>query len=77
VLVDARAAALVLDRSHALPTAIGPFRSHAQADTWAPPPALLGPVAYVDIDGTIVPTDGQCKAGMDISYKGIRGYGPA
>jgi Transposase DDE domain group 1 len=37
---------------------------------------LLGPVAYVDIDGTIVPTDGKRKAGMGLSYKGIWGYGP-
>jgi Transposase DDE domain group 1 len=37
---------------------------------------LLGPVAYVDVDGTIVPTDGKRKAGMGLSYKGIWGYGP-
>ena len=37
---------------------------------------LLGPVAYIDVDGTIVGTGGQHKAGMDISYKGIWGYAP-
>jgi len=37
---------------------------------------LLGPVAYLDADGTIAPTTGQHKAGMDISYKGIWGYAP-
>ena len=37
---------------------------------------LLGPIAYVDVDGTIAPTCGQHKAGMDISYKGIWGYAP-
>ena len=37
---------------------------------------LLGPVAYIDVDGTIVPTSGQRKAGMDMSYKGIWGYAP-
>ena len=37
---------------------------------------LLGPIAYIDIDGTIAPTCGQHKAGMDISYKGIWGYAP-
>lgn len=37
---------------------------------------LLGPIAYLDVDGTIVPTYGECKAGMDISYKGIWGYAP-
>jgi hypothetical protein len=34
---------------------------------------LLGPVAYLDVDGTIAPTYGQRKAGMDMSYKGIWG----
>jgi len=37
---------------------------------------LPGPIAYLDTDGTIVPTEGQRKAGMDISYKGIWGYAP-
>ncbi|WP_432990683.1 IS1380 family transposase [Dactylosporangium sp. CA-233914] len=37
---------------------------------------LLSEVAYVDVDGTIVPTTGQLKQGMDISYKGIWGYAP-
>jgi hypothetical protein len=37
---------------------------------------LLGPVAYIDADGTIAPTYGQRKAGMDMSYKGIWGYAP-
>ena len=36
----------------------------------------LGPVAYIDTDGTIAPTYGEHKAGMDISYKGIWGYAP-
>ena len=37
---------------------------------------LLGPVTYVDVDGTLAPTYGAKKAGMDISYKGIWGYAP-
>jgi Transposase DDE domain group 1 len=36
----------------------------------------LWPIAYMDIDGTIAPTSGACKAGMDTSYKGIWGYAP-
>ncbi|MCP4493383.1 MAG: IS1380 family transposase, partial [Gammaproteobacteria bacterium] len=32
--------------------------------------------ALIDIDGTIAPTYGECKDGMDISYKGIWGYAP-
>jgi hypothetical protein len=37
---------------------------------------LLGPIAYVDVDGTTAPTSGGHKAGMDINYKGIWGYAP-
>ena len=37
---------------------------------------LLGQVAYIDIDGTLAPTTGCKKDGMDISYKGIWGYHP-
>jgi hypothetical protein len=37
---------------------------------------LLGPVAFIDTDGTIAPTWGEHKAGMDMSYKGIWGYAP-
>lgn len=37
---------------------------------------LLGPITYLDVDGTIAPTYGEYKAGMDISYKGIWGYSP-
>lgn len=37
---------------------------------------LLGPIAYLDADGTIVGTSGSRKQGMDMSYKGIWGYAP-
>ena len=37
---------------------------------------LLGPITYLDVDGTIVPTTGSRKQGMDMSYKGIWGYAP-
>jgi len=37
---------------------------------------LFGPITYMDIDGTIAPTGGKFKEGMDISYKGIWGYAP-
>jgi hypothetical protein len=32
--------------------------------------------AFLDIDGTIAPTFGECKGGMALSYKGIWGYAP-
>src|SRR5579863_549438 len=32
--------------------------------------------AILDADGTIAPTCGECKQGMDMSYKGIWGYHP-
>lgn len=37
---------------------------------------LFGEVAFLDADGSIVPTTGEFKQGMDISYKGIWGYAP-
>jgi hypothetical protein len=37
---------------------------------------LLDPVAYIDVDGTLAPTYGKRKQGMDISYKGVWGYAP-
>jgi len=39
------------------------------------PPAFFER-AVIDADGTLAPTCGQCKEGMDISYKGQWGYHP-
>ena len=32
--------------------------------------------AFLDMDGTVIETTGQCKQGMDISYSGVWGYHP-
>ena len=32
--------------------------------------------AWIDMDGTLARTEGECKEGMDISHKGIWGYHP-
>jgi hypothetical protein len=40
------------------------------------PEAFVRQRAVIDADGSIAPTFGQCKAGMDISYDGQWGYHP-
>ena len=37
---------------------------------------LTGETARIDADGSIVPTTGECKQGMDMSFKGVWGYHP-
>ena len=43
---------------------------------WANQPDLFFEQAILDGDGTMVETDGECKQGMDISWKGQWGYHP-
>ena len=43
---------------------------------WARQPASFFDEARIDMDGTLVPTCGECKAGMDIAYNGTWGYHP-
>jgi hypothetical protein len=43
---------------------------------WARQPAEFFEQARIDMDGTMVETTGECKAGMDISYDGKWGYHP-
>jgi hypothetical protein len=53
---------------------------HAMDDVrpkvWAKLPRKLRDLAVIDVDGTLAPTEGECKAGMGISYKGNWGYHP-
>jgi hypothetical protein len=48
----------------------------ARLKVWARQPKKFFDRATIDLDGTLVVTTGECKAGMDISYKGTWGYHP-
>jgi Transposase DDE domain group 1 len=62
----------------------GPQHVHALLDVlnearlkvWAEQPDAFFDEARIDMDGTLVTTSGECKAGMDINYKGQWGYHP-
>jgi hypothetical protein len=41
---------------------------------WARQPQSFFDEARIDMDGVLVPTSGECKAGMDIAYDGTWGY---
>jgi hypothetical protein len=43
---------------------------------WEKQPEDFLSQAFIDIDGTIAGTLGECKGGMALSYKGIWGYAP-
>ncbi len=43
---------------------------------WAKQPDAFFEQATIDMDGTLVPTTGECKQGMDIAYDGTWGYHP-
>lgn len=47
-----------------------------RVDVWRQQDDAFFNQATIEMDGTMVETTGQCKAGMDISYKGIWGYHP-
>jgi hypothetical protein len=86
VFLDALSAQRIPD-----PTTAGDFcRRFTEADVWTLQGvfnqcrqkvwALQGPAffrrAILDADGTLAPTTGECKQGMDISYDGQWGYHP-
>src|SRR5271157_330411 len=43
---------------------------------WQQQPEGFLAEAFIDVDGTIAGTYGECKGGMALSYKGIWGYAP-
>jgi hypothetical protein len=48
----------------------------ARAKVWKKNDAAFFKRAIIDVDGTIAETNGECKEGMDMSYKGVWGYAP-
>jgi Transposase DDE domain group 1 len=43
---------------------------------WKEQPVDFFDEAFLDADGTMAPSDGRCKQGVDLSYKGVWGYHP-
>jgi hypothetical protein len=43
----------------------------ARLRVWAQQPAEFFDTVIIEADGTMVPTDAECKHGVDINYKGV------
>jgi Transposase DDE domain group 1 len=50
--------------------------NRARLAVWKVQPKGFLAEAFIDVDGTIAGTLGECKAGVGLSYKGIWGYAP-
>jgi hypothetical protein len=50
--------------------------NEARLRAWGEQPADFFDEAFLDADGTIAPSDGWCKQGVDISYNGVWGDHP-
>jgi hypothetical protein len=50
--------------------------NEARLNVWRRQPKSFFDEAIVDLDGTIAPTDGECKQGIDINYKKLWSYHP-
>ena len=50
--------------------------NRARLNVWQRQPKEFFDEAFIDMDGTLTVTTGECKEGMDISYKGEWGYHP-
>ena len=47
-----------------------------RVQVWQQQAAAFLEHAVIEADGTLVPTTGECKRGMDLSYNGVWGYHP-
>jgi hypothetical protein len=50
--------------------------NRARLAVWKVQPAGFLKEAFIDVDGSIASTSGECKEGIGLSYKGIWGYAP-
>jgi hypothetical protein len=50
--------------------------NEARLRVWKQQPEAFFEEAFLDADGTIAPSDGWCKQGVDIAYNGVWGYHP-
>jgi hypothetical protein len=50
--------------------------NRARLAVWKMQPAGFLKEAFIDVDGSIAGTSGECKEGIGLSYKGIWGYAP-
>jgi len=50
--------------------------NRTRVKVWKKQPKGFLQDAWMDVDGTIASTGGECKQGMGLSYKGIWGYAP-
>ncbi|HEY6180865.1 MAG TPA: IS1380 family transposase [Terriglobales bacterium] len=57
-------------------TALQECLNRARLKVWKVQPEGFLKEAFIDVDGTIAGTCGECKQGMGLSYKGIWGYAP-
>jgi len=50
--------------------------NEARVGVWQRQPAAFFDEATIDVDGSLAPTDGECKQGISLAYDGTWGYHP-